>query len=597
MDETRRKRLFQAVEKSYRELEPFRTLALNLVDEYVGDAYGGAGGKRAKREVIVNLLNQTVEAYMMALAANRPRVLVSTKHEQLRPFAAHFQVGLNNLLEEIGIEHTIQRWVLDAFFCVGVVKVHMASSGLVELEPDRWMDPGKPFASNVSLDNFVYDTSGNKWSEVQFAGDVYRIPWEDLQDETVYDQSVAAEIKPTSKSEGDDERIENISRGQETDPDEFLPMVDLIDLWIPREGVIETYPVHFRNGTLTPYGEPVAVMSWDGSEHGPYKLMGFGDVPDNIMPTSPAAHLRNLAAHINNVYRKQQRSARDFKEVTTYTAAGEKSARNAQAAKHGDMVMVNDPQEIGNLRMGGPDQEMQMFLLNMMDHFDRQAGNLTALAGLGSQADTLGQERLVHGAVSGRTGQMAQKVRAAVEGLIKDLAGMMWADAVNVVPGQMQIEGMDGYTADATWRPDDREGDFADYNFQIDVHSMAYKSPSERANAIVQILTQIYAPMLPMLMQQGGIIDFHELNSMLSDLYDLPRLKWVVKFTGAPPLPEETQPMPMGGKPANTRREYIRRSAGGQGHGGNVMQQQAWAQSGAASGAGGGGRHQMGMPK
>ena len=136
MDDVRRKRLFQAIEDSYKDLEPFRCLQRSLIEEYAGDGYGG--GKDQKRQIIVNLLNQTVEAYMMALAANRPQVLVSTRHAELKPFAAHFQVGLNNLIEEINLEQTIRRWVLDAFFCLGIVKVHMASSGLVQIEQDLW---------------------------------------------------------------------------------------------------------------------------------------------------------------------------------------------------------------------------------------------------------------------------------------------------------------------------------------------------------------------------------------------------------------------------------------------------------------------------
>lgn len=578
MDETRKKRLFTAVETSYRKLEPFRTMQQSLVDEYAGDGYG-AGGKSHKREIIVNLLNQTVEAYMMALAANRPRVLVSTRHESLKPFAAHYQVAVNNLLEEIGIEHTIRRWILDAFFCVGVVKVHMASSGLVQLEQDLWADPGKPFASNVSLDNWVYDTSATKWSEIQFAGDCYRIPWEDLQDDTIYDQDAAKDIKPSSKTEWDTERLENIGSGYEVDQDEFIPMVDLIDLWIPRDGVIETYAVQFTAGKLSPYGEPIATMDWTGPEFGPYKLLGFGDVPENIMPSSPASHLAGLSRHINNVYRKQIKGARDFKEIDTYPPGGEKDGRNVQNAKHGDLVCVNDPREMGKIRTGGVSQELQMFLLNMQNDFNSAAGNLSALLGLGSQADTLGQEKLIHGAVSGRTAAMAGRVRDAVTALVRDLGHMVWTDQVNVIPGQIELEGLDGYAVDATWTPDDREGDFIDYNLSIDVYSMAYKSPGERANAIMQVLSQVYGPFMQMLMQQGGTINFQRLNETLAELLDLPRLKDIVQFTGMMPgLPEVPPQGGGGGKPANTTREYVRRSVGtgGTPQSRNVMQQQAW---------------------
>lgn len=577
-DETRKNRLFQAVETSYRKLEPFRTMQQALVDEYAGDGYG-AGGKSSKREIIVNLLNQTVDAYMMVLAANRPRVLVSTHKPALKPFAAHYQVALNNLMQEIGIEYTIRRWVLDAFFCIGIVKVHMANSGLVQIEKDLWADPGKPFASNVSLDNFVYDTSATKWTEVQFAGDCYRIPFDDLQDSTIYDQDVVKDIRPSSKTEWETERLENIGRGYEVDQDEFLPMVDLIDLWLPRDGVIETYPCKFTAGKLTPYGEPAARMEWDGSEFGNYHVFGFGDVPENIMPTSPASQLAALARHINNIYRKQIRSARDFKEIDTYPPGGEKDGRSVQNAKHGDLVCVNDPRELGKIRTGGVSQELQMFLLNMQNDFNSAAGNLSAMLGLGAQADTLGQEKLIHGAVGGKTASMAERVRDAVTSLARDLGHMVWRDEVNVIPGQIELEGLDGYAVDATWRPNDREGDFIDYNLSIDVYSMAYKSPAERANAILQVLSQVYGPFMQMLMSQGGTINFQRLNETLAELMDMPRLKDIVQFAGDIPEQPGAAPPGGGGSPSSTSREYIRRSvgAGGTPQSRNVMQQQAWA--------------------
>lgn len=597
MDDIRRKRLFKAVEDSYKDLEPFRCLQRSLIEEYAGDGYGGGGKEGQKRQIIVNLLNQTVEAYMMALAANRPQVLVSTRHAELKPFAAHFQVGLNNLIEEINLEQTIRRWVLDAFFCLGIVKVHMASSGLVQIEQDLWADPGRPFASNVSLDNWVHDTSATKWSEVQFAGDMYRIPLEDLQDETLFDQAVAKDIQASSKYESDDERTENISRGYETDKGEFMPMVDLMDIWLPREGIIETYPIEFRNTKLSPYGEPVATMEWNGPEFGNYKLMTFNDVPENIMPTSPAQHLAALSRHINNVYRKQVRAAKNQKKNTIYRPGAEKSARSLVQANDGEMICVQDPNEIGVIVNTGADQGNQMFLLGMMDHYNSAAGNLSALLGLGASTDTVGQEKLVHGAMGGKIGQMSYRAMDSVTGLVRDLGHLLWNDQVNVIPGELSLAGVEGYTVDATWTPDMREGDFIDYNLGIDVYSMAFQSPAQRAEAIVKLLTGVYAPFMELFMQQGGTINFQKLTETFAELLNLPRIKDIVQFTGQ--IPDGTQMGPQG-KPSNSTREYIRKSVstGGTTQGRNIQAQQAWSGMGGGeqSGNAGNGQGQMTKP-
>lgn len=569
-------RLFKAVEKSYRTWDSFRRVNKYLVEEYAGDGYGASSSSEgSKRETIVNLLHQTVSAYMMSLAANRPKVLVSTQRRRHRGFARHYQVALNNLIDEIGLVHTIRRWVLDAFFSIGIVKAHMADSALVELERDVYADPGRPFASNVSLDNFVADTTAKRWSEVEFVGDVYRMPYEDLKDSNLWDQAAVKEVRPNSKMETNEERLENIGRGYETDPDEFRPMVDLIDLWLPRERKVKTYACDFRHGSLKPYGKPLAEMEWTGSDLGPYHILSFDEVPENLMPIGPATHLSPLAKYINGVYRKQIRAARRFKENPTYTPGAEKSARNLQAANDGEFICVQDPNEVGVIRQGGVDQQNQMFLLNMMDHFNSLAGNLSALAGLSPQADTLGQERLIHGAVSGRVAQMATRVTDAVVTLIRDLGRMLWDDEVNTIPGEVQFEGLDGYYAESDWMPGDREGGFDDYNITIDVYSMSYKSPTERARAILELVTQVYVPMSQMLMMQGGTIDMQQLNETLAELMDLPRLKDIVKFTK--PIDMGMGGEMGGGGGGPTTREYVRRSAGNNDQGRNVSQQQAWA--------------------
>jgi hypothetical protein len=570
-------KLFKAVERSYKDWEAFRKVNYKLVEEYAGDGYGPSSSSEGqRRETILNLLHQTVSAYMMALAANTPKVLVETRSRKLRGFARHFELALNNLTYDIGLVHTIRRWVLDSYFMIGITKVHMKDSGFVQIEQDIMADPGFPFASNVSMDNFVVDTTARRWGEVWFIGDVYRIPFEDLQDDTIWDQEAVKDVRPSSKSENAYERLENIGRGYETDQDEFVSMVDLIDLWMPREGKVVTYACDFRNGSMKPYGKRLAELPWTGSELGPYEILGFDEVPESLMPVGPATHLSPLAKHINNIYRKQIRRARNLKENPTYTPGAEKSARNLLTSSDGDHICVQDNQELSAIRTGGVDQENQMFMLNMMDHFNSLAGNVQAMIGLSPQADTLGQERMIQGAVSGVVAQMANRVNECVTSLITNLARLLWDDEVNTIRGEMKLPGLDGYSAQSDWIPGDREGEFTDYQISIDIFSMPYKSASDKASSILQLVSQVYVPLSDQLMAQGGTIDMRELNDMLADLMDQPRLKEIIRFTTPiSPAPASSEGGSRGGGP--TTREYVRRSAGSGDKGRSVSQQQAWA--------------------
>ncbi len=201
--------------------------------------------------------------------------------------------------------------------------------------------------------------------------------------------------------------------------------------------------------------------------------------------------------------------------------------------------------------------------------------------GLGPSASTVGQEQLISGNVGKQQASMQYRVVDATKKLARDLGFMLWHDQWKEIPGQIPIEGAEGYSLPANWTPEDREGDFFDYNFDIDVYSMPYQSPSEKANALSQLLTTIYIPAMQLLAQQGGQVNFKELTDIFANLFNMPRLKQIVQFTGMTPEmaagggggPEE------GAGPTSTNRTYTRKSVAGGGtqQGRMATMQQQWA--------------------
>lgn len=576
-----RERLFRAVERSYRNLENFRVMNRELVKHYGGTLYDNSSSSDYKRVKYLDLLNQAVDAYQTLLAANRPRVMVTTSIQEHRAFAKHFEQAVNAMIKEIRLEDTLRRWVMDAFFCIGVVKTHVADSGVVEIEPDFWMDPGTPFASNISLDDFVYDTSARKWSEVKYAGDMYRIAFSEAI--KMFGREKMAKHTPSTKGSLDPERVQQISRGEDTDDDEIEPMIDLADIWIPRLGVIETYVVSKRDSFVLS-GEPLDVQEWTGGEEGPYDILGFNEVPENIMPTSPASHLEMLETLVNNLMRKSARQAQRQKDVHIYTAAGAESARKIRNSEDGQWVQVNSVDEIGMLKQGGVDQSNYAFMLGGIELFDRMGGNLQARMGLGASADTVGQEKLIHGAASRKEGQMQYVMLNAATKLIRKLGVMLWQDPFKKMVMEIPIVGAPGYTYTSTWEPGDREGNFLEYNFEIDVFSMQFQSPASKVQKINEIVTGVVLPMAQLIMQQGGMVDFFALMRIYADLLNLPELMDVVKFGSPMESTDGLSAIAEVPKSPTSTRNYVRHNTGGSR--GNDPMQQALQMMGAASGGG-----------
>lgn len=553
-------RLFRAVQRSYDALNGYREMNRKLVEEYGGTFYQQemTGTDRINR--YVNLIQQAVETYQMLLAADQPRVMISTSDPELRGFAGHYEHALNLLIKEIGLEGTMKQWVMDAFFCIGIIKTHLGDAGLVQIQADRWMDPGRPFASNIAMDDFVYDMKANKWAEVRYAGDMYSMAWEDAVE--LFGADVMAAHVPRMRATDDVERVDTLSRGTGSDTDDFEDMIDLADIWVPRYGKIFTYVVQSRRQFILA-GNPIAVEDWTGDEHGMYNLLCLGDVPENIMPASPASHLEQLDALINDLLRKCARQGRRQKDVNLYTAGGAAAASQIQLADDGEWVNVNDTTDVSTLKQGGVDAGTYAFLTGGMEMFDRMAGNLQTLSGLGSPEKTARQAGMVNQAAGNKVDKMAKTVIGQTNRLLKSLGLMLWQDEFMAMSMQIPIDGTP-YLVNSMWLPGDREGNFSDYNFETDVYSMQYHSPASKLAALDQYVQGVIVPMVPFIQMQGGYVDMIELNAEYSKLLNYPNLKNIVKFGGM--MPDGPQPVSeIPSKPPTSARHYVRHNVSGQG--------------------------------
>jgi len=147
----------------------------------------------------------------------------------------------------------------------------MADTGELKVVGDTRMDPGRPFVSNIALDDFVYDVNANSWDECQFMGNVYQLPVEDLKESGDYEIDADDKLEPSERRQSDD-RLENLSVNEEANSYDLEPMADVIDIWVPRDGMIYTFLVDSTDN-LQLSGKEIASMKWEGSRKGPYKPM------------------------------------------------------------------------------------------------------------------------------------------------------------------------------------------------------------------------------------------------------------------------------------------------------------------------------------
>lgn len=558
-DPVKRDRLYKAIRSSRDALEPFRRVRKELIKDYVGSWYSESG---AESKTLVNLINQTARIYTIALAANNPKVLVSTSRMDMLPFARRFEVNLSKLISDMSLDKTFRAIVLDAFFCVGCGVVMMRDTdtrfhGLLESEEDVWLDPGEPWFNRVSLDDLILDMSAKELTKMRFCGHRYRADYEKVMDEPGYDKKVKEKIKPTSREHHDSTgAVRDIgSDWGNAQDDDLKDMIWLQDIWIAENNTVATLVCDQQD-----LG-PLIEREWTGSQAGPYKFLSLGDVPDNIIPASPAINLKGMHDLQNRLHRRMEADSDAHRIVNVFPPGMADDAERLRTAERNGWYQAKNPDQIKQFQSGGIDQRDMALATFLQTEYDRFAGNLQAMGGLGQQASTLGQEELIHGNVSKNVADMRMAVVSFASDCILDLGRLMWEDATLEMKTSMQVGNTD-IMVNSDWTPDYRVGEFDDYEFRVEPYSMIFKTPEQKLQELFQVLREI-APLWPMFQASGASIDAEAIVEEIARLKNRPEFKRFITFAA---------PAEMLGGDENTirqspvtSRETIRRnvSAGG----------------------------------
>jgi hypothetical protein len=521
-DKQSRARLLRAIKTSRQAMEPFRRVRKELIRDYVGSWYSENG---ARNKTLVNLMNQTARIYTVALAANNPQVMVSTPMTGNWSFAKRFEVNLNKLISDMALDVTFRAIVLDAFFCVGCGVVMMRDTdtrfhGLLESEEDVWLDPGEPWLNRVSLDDLILDMSAKELNKMRYCGHRYRADFEKVKSEPGYDKGVKAKLTPTTKASVDSpEFVGEVAAAVEDD--ELKPMIWLQDVWVAENNTVATLAV---DQDLPPLLE----RDWEGSQAGPYKFLSLGNVPDNVIPASPAVNLKGMHDLQNRLHRRMEKDSDAHRVVNVYPPSAADDAERLRRAERNSWHRMNDPKSIQQVEFGGVDQRDQALALFIQDEYDRFAGNLPAMGGLGPQASTLGQEEIIQGQVSRMEADMRMAVVGFASECILDLGRLMWEDQTLQLQSSIPIGNADSEMS-FNWTPEYRVGAFEDYQFRVEPYSMVFKTPEQKLQELFQVLQQI-APLWPMFQASGATLDAEAIVDEIARLKNRPEFKRFITF-------------------------------------------------------------------
>lgn len=545
-----------------------RVRAQQLVEhvrQLVGNHYGDNG---SEVPVPINMIELAVNIFQRAICSHTPQAIVESDYQQLLPAAADMELALNQEINRIYLQSTLNRAGIDALFCLGMVEVGITTQGYGE---GHEHDPGTLFCDPIAFADSILDMMATSLDDMDYVGHRYWVTREWVKNNEDFDQEVRDKVAASGERtmQGDDNTIhtESIQRGEGAINSEYNDKICLSQVFIKSEKQLITR-VDGQNWL------PLKTIKWGGPECGMYHFLGFGIAPGNLIPTAPVPYWIDLHDTINRSFNLAREQAEDSKKILGVPRHAMDDANAIINAPNGMAVPMDDPGACKEFVFGGADQGVLGICMWSRQMLDYLAGNLSSMGGLGAGSNTVGQDELMQSQSSGRLKDMQQTMREFVRGIMQSMAWWLWHDPISeyhiIKPIPDAPPGTPGLPV--IWGPEQKMGRFFDYNFKTNPFAEIARSPSEQAQVIMTLLTQGIMPMMPAMQQQGLAINFEVLLKTISKYMHIPELDNIIQYQNGQQIPpgqpiqpqqDPSQSAPQGaGMPPSTTRNYVRQSNG-----------------------------------
>ena len=546
-------RLHESWQGSVRDTETFRKQRNQTVRAFAGYRYGE---NAAPYKTPVNLLDMYVTTYSNALVPEHPRLMVTSEIPSLKGDAHNLELATERWSDLNEFSSTLRDCVEDALFAMGIIKVGEAIQGQADYDAQEM---SCVFGHCVNFDDYSFDIQARSMREISFEGNEYSVGYDEMLKSKYYDTANKSGLQPSSDNMLDHmghEKAAAMTRTNVLVKDGYRDVINLIDLYLPYENLIFTFA---KDGDWT---KPLHWREWDGPVRGPYHKLIFTKVPGNLLPKQLASEMFDLHDAFNRLLNKCVRSAEREKLIPIVQPGQDDDIQRLNKAPDGEATFSSGG-TISEAHFGGVSQTSMAFVIALEAMFNKKAGNLDALAGLGVQAPTAAQENLIAQAASAQVKSMAKAVLAMTKGVLVDVGQYLYNSKVEI-PLIYKPKGYEHLTAlqvQRKWTPEMRRGDFMAYNFQADPYAAQAKTPIEQLQVIMQFTTQVLIPILPVLQAQGIQLNMKGLIKLFERLMNVKGLDEIVTYAN-PGAPED-QPQTIGEHPrmaASTTRNYVRES-------------------------------------
>jgi hypothetical protein len=512
---------------SWRALDPWRKNLRKAVKHHVGNRWSENG---ADRPNYLNLTGTYISVVGRSLVPKDPRLMLGTFNREAKPLVTAMEGWANRQIERLYVGETLQRTVTQAQFVMGITKVALGDPVIASLSGYSQV-AGDPFLEDICFDDWVHDTHAPKLRQCRFMGHRFRAPYEVVKESPLFPKSMRKKVEPKEDNPYDIDggtKLRQMGAGDSMSEGEFEPHVDMWEIYLPGYKKV----LWLMDG----FDEPFRVFEWVGPECGPYHFLGFGDVIGNAMPLAPIQSLIDLSELTNALFRKLGRQA--LRQKTLMAVTGQDSdAERVTGADDGQGIKVDRPDGMKELNFGGPNQQNWAMAQTFYNLFNVLGGGLETLGGTAAQTNTVGQEQLLQQGASQTVAGMAEKTRLHVLSAFKSLCWFWWNHPESEMRSVFRLPGpLDLAVPQKVTAAQRHMVPFDQLEIDVDPYSMVPDTPQSRIAALDETIMQL-APMLPVMAQQGIMLNFSEWLKLKAKYRNMPDLQQILSY-GATPTQE-----------------------------------------------------------
>ncbi len=477
-------RLARMATLGYQRLRKANKAFTGSLRQYAGRFYGTLSTNEPTANPI-NLIYQAATTLIPNLVYREPKAQVGSRFVSYRDYAAIGELALNHLAEKINVRMTMRQVILDAIFMAGFVKIGLGVSGQT-LQIDEFIyDVGEPYCLRISPNDMILGPLAETWNEQRLIGNKFRIDRASAEDSGMYDPDV---LRMVSTRQSSMMEARDMSGGYASETGQAIQLaetIELVELWLPEEQAIVTLPWN-PNGEVVP--TELRRVEHEGPQEGPYKMLGFSFVPDNILPVAPAMIWHDLHIYANRIARKIVRQAERQKSILAYQASSWQDAQDIVNASDGESVLVEDVNGVKAIEYGGVSEEGYRYLDWAKQQFSEMAMNIDLLSGVRSDENTATQAEMLQSNSTIRLNDMQNMIYDFTGECFKQLFFYLHTDPLIELP---LIRRRQGLEEQVVYTPEMRRGEWLDYNIKIRPYSMSKQDPNMKVRRLMEFCSSI----------------------------------------------------------------------------------------------------------